>query len=146
MVGKRNAILLFHSEDADRQTTDRTRDPIAINVERCLVGRPYVLDHVHFHSIDDGVEILAAESELAYRRKKAVRARDRLARVERIDIGAPALELLAAFITRTARVRDIVDLTAKGINFEHRQALGARQYPHRIIERATRRPFRRSHV
>src|SRR4029450_4225168 len=81
MVGKRNSILLSHSEDADRQTTDRARDSIAIKVERCLVGRPYVLDHVHFHSIDDGVEILAPKSELAYRRKKAVRARDRLGSV-----------------------------------------------------------------
>jgi len=62
------------------------------------VSQSYKFDHF----TGGFVEILAAESELAHWRKKAVRARDRLARVQPIDIGAPALELLAAFITRTA--------------------------------------------
>ena len=71
---------------------------------------------------------------------------DGLAGVERIDIVAPALELLAPFMTGAARIRDIVDLTAKGIDFEHGFALRAGQYAHRVVERATRRPVGRSHV
>src|SRR5215831_4804684 len=146
MVSERNAVLFFHSEDAHRQATDGARDSIAIHVERRVVGRADILDHVHFHPIDDGVEILAAESKIAHRREQAARAGDGLARTERIDIVAPALELLAPFTTGAARIRDIVDLTAKGIDFEHGLALRARQYAHRVVERATRRPLGRSRV
>src|SRR6266404_9592734 len=136
MMGKRNPLLLLHSEDAHRQSADRARDPIAVGVERGVVRRSDVLDHVHFHSIDDGMEVLAAQAEIAYWGDEPARARNRLARIERIDIGAPALKLLAPFMARAARIRDIVDLPAKGIDFKHRRALRARQYPHCIIERA----------
>ena len=102
-----------------------------------VVRRPKVLDHVHFHSVDDGMEVFAAQAEVVYRRDEPARARSRLARVERIDIGAPALKLLAPFSTRTSRIRDIVDLSAKGIDFKHGRTLRTRQYPHCIIERAT---------
>src|SRR5436189_303637 len=94
------------------------------------VPRPKVLDHVHFHSVDDGMEVFAAQAEVMYRRDEPARARSRLARVERIDVGAPALKLLAPFSTRTSRIRDIVDLPAKGIDFKHGRTLHARQYPH----------------
>src|SRR5262249_4772255 len=124
----------------------RARDPITISVERRVVRRSNVVDDVHFHSVNDGMEILATEPEIAHRRGETARARDRLARVERIDIGAPALELLPAFGARSPRIRDVVDLAAKGIDFEHRLALRARQYAHRVIERATRRPLGRSRV
>src|SRR6516225_3759066 len=81
------------------------------------------------------------QPEIAHRRDQAARAGDRPARVKRIDVGAPALQLLAAFATGRARVRDVVDLAAKGIDLEHRLALRTRQYAHRVIKRATRRPL-----
>ena len=90
------------------------------------------------------MEIFASQPKIADRCEKAARARNRLARIERIDIGAPALELIPPFTPGAARVGDIVDLTAKRVNFEHGQALRAGQYPHRIVERAARGPFRRT--
>jgi hypothetical protein len=42
-----------------------------------------------------------------------LRARGRLVGVEAVDIGAPALELLAALAPGAARIRDVVDLPAK---------------------------------
>ncbi len=64
MMRERDAVLLLHAEDADREPPDRARDPIAIGVERRVVGRADVGDHVHFHAVDDGMEILAPEPEI----------------------------------------------------------------------------------
>src|SRR5260370_25677988 len=146
MVRGRNAVLLFHAEDAHRQPSHRARDPIAIRVQRRLVRRADILEYVHFHSVDDGMEILTTQPEIAHRRDEAARARDRPARVKRIDVGAPALELLAPFATGRARVRDVVDLAAKGIDLEHRLALRTRQYAPRAIALATRPPLGRRPV
>jgi len=66
--------------------------------------------------------------------------------IERVDVGAPAVELLEALAARTARVGDVVDLAAKGIDFEHGLALRARQNAHRVVKRAARRPLGRSRV
>src|SRR5262249_60406115 len=92
---------------------DRARDPITTSVERRVVRRPNIVAHVHFHSVNDGMEILATEVEIAHRRDQAARAGDRLACVERIDIGTPALELLPAFVAGSPRIRDVVDPAAK---------------------------------
>ena len=100
MMSQRNAVLFLHAEDADRQPPDRAGDPIAIAVERRVVGCADIVDYVHLHAVDDGVEILAPEPEIAHRRVQAERARNRLAGVERIDIGAPALESLPALGAR----------------------------------------------
>jgi hypothetical protein len=146
MVRERNAVLLLHAKDADREPPDGARDPIAIGVERRVVGRADVGDHVHFHAVDDVMEIFAPQAEILDRRSEPPRARDRLARVERVDVGAPAVELTSTWVARTARVRNVVDLPAKGIDLEHGFALRARQYAHRIVERAARRPLGRRRV
>ena len=74
MVRERNAVPFIHSENADRQATDRARDPIAIEIERCVVGRADIGDDIHLHAIDDGVEILAPEPEIAHRGGETLRA------------------------------------------------------------------------
>ena len=61
MVRQRDAVRLVHAEDAHRQPADCACDPIAIGVERRLIGCANVGDHVHFHAVDDGMEILAPE-------------------------------------------------------------------------------------
>src|SRR5207248_10915917 len=99
-MSKCNPSLLLHSEDADRQSADRARDPIAVGIEGGVVRRPKVLDHVHFHSVDDGMEVFAAQAAVMYRRDEPARVRSRLARLERIDVGGPALKLMAPFSSR----------------------------------------------
>ena len=88
-------------------------------------GARISVDYVHLHAVDDGVEILAPEPEIAHWRLQAQRARDWLAGIERIDIGAPALESLPALGAGTAGIRDVIDLTAKGVDLEHCLALRA---------------------
>ena len=113
VVRERNAVLFLHSEHPDRQPPDRARDPVAVEIERRLVGRADIPEHVHLHSVDDGMKILAPQPEFAHRHGQTLRARGRLAGIERVDIGAPALELLAALAAGAARIRDVVDLPAK---------------------------------
>ena len=57
---------------------------------------------------------------------------------------APLRELLAALGMRRARIGDVVDQPAERVDFEHRLALRARQYPHRGVERAARGAARRA--
>jgi hypothetical protein len=147
MVRQRDAVALFHPEYAHRQAPDRARDPVAIKLERRLVGRADIADHVHLHPVDDGMEILAPQAEIAHRRLQAADARNRrLAGTERVDVGAPTRQLVPSRAARPARIRDVIDLAAKGIDLEHGLALRARQYAHRIVERAARRPFGRRRV
>ena len=113
MVRQRNAVVFLHPEDADRQPSDGACNPIAVGVERRLVRRANIADHVHFHSVDDGMEILAPEPEIAHRSGQGLRAGDWPARIESIDVGAPAFELLLAFTTGTARIGDVVHLPAE---------------------------------
>ena len=96
MVRERNAFLFLHSENADGQAPDRARDPVAIEVERCLIGRADIRDDVHLHAVDDGVEILPPKPEIAHRRVAGRACGGWFAGIERIDIVAPAFELLAA--------------------------------------------------
>ena len=104
---------LLHAEDAHRQPADRARDAVAIEVERRIVGRADVGDHVHLHAVDDGVEILAPQSELrAPRAARPCDARGGAAGIERVDVGAPALELRAA-LHRAGRVESAMSSTCR---------------------------------
>ena len=71
MMGERDAGLLLHAEDAHRQPPDRARDAVAIEIELRPVGRADVGDDVHFHAVDDGLEVLAPEPERLDRRREA---------------------------------------------------------------------------
>ena len=58
---EQDAVVLRQTEHPHRQPSDRAGDAVAIQIQRCKVGRPDILRHIHFHAIDDGQEILALE-------------------------------------------------------------------------------------
>jgi hypothetical protein len=75
VVRERNTVLFLHSEHPDRQPPDRARDPVAVEIESGLVGRTDIPEHVHLHSVDDGMKILAPQPEFAHRHGQTLRAR-----------------------------------------------------------------------
>ncbi len=70
-----------------------------------------------------------------------------LPRIERVDVGAPAVELRAG-ARRAARVESAISSTcaAERIDLEHRLALRARQDAHRRVEGAARRALGGRHI
>ena len=125
------------AEDAHREAADGARHAIAIKIERRPVGRVEIGFEVHRHAVDDGLEILApaARSGASAPRDRAVSA-EASPSIERVDVGAPAVERGAARRARPAVVGDVVDGAAEGVDRVHRLALGARQDAHGEIERA----------
>ena len=136
MMRQQNAVLLGETEHPHRQPPDRAGDAVAIEIERCHVGRADILRHVHLHAVDDGEKILALEAEPLHRRHVILQPRRRTALVQRVDIVAPLLKRGEPLRPRAIRVRDVVDLPAKAVDLEHRLALRARQDAHRGVERA----------
>src|SRR3984893_9552014 len=126
VVSERKPVLLLHSEDAYGKSPDRTCHLVAIFLQRRLVRRADVAHHIHFHPINDGMEVLPLQSEIAQRPHQTCGARGRISGIELVNIGTPAVELLAAHNAWFARISDIVDLAAKGIDFEHGLALRTR--------------------
>ena len=59
MMREQDAVVLGQAEHPHRQPPDGAGDAVAIEIERCQVGRADVLRHVHLHAVDDGEEILA---------------------------------------------------------------------------------------
>src|SRR3954447_10165561 len=59
--------------------------------------------------------------------------------VERVEAPTPLLERRQPLGARDLRVGDVVDMPAKAVDLKHRLALGARQNPHRGVERAAGR-------
>ena len=127
--------VVRHAEDPHRQTADRARDPVAIQIERCEVGRADVGHDIHFHAVDDGEEILAPEAEIADRPQKAAHPFGWLAGIEQRDIVAIAVQFGKSGVARPVGIGDVIDLAAELVDLEHGLAFGARQNPHRQIER-----------
>ena len=136
MVRELKPRVMRHAEHAHRETSDRTRDAVAVKVERRAVGGTDVGDHVHLHAVDDGEEVLALQIESAHGSRQTGERRRCRAAIDRVDVGPPARQLLAPFLARPRVVGDVVDGAAERIDFEHRLALRARQDAHAGIERA----------
>jgi hypothetical protein len=66
MVGQGFTGLGVKAEDPHRQPPDRARHPVAIEVERCPIGRADVARGIHFHTVDDGVEMFALQVVAAH--------------------------------------------------------------------------------
>ena len=94
--------------------------------------------HVHLHAVDDRHEVVALKRECTHRLREAEKRRWRRAAIDRIDVGAPALQLFAPRLARPQIVGDVVNGAAERIDFEHRFALRPRQNPHAAIKRAAR--------
>ena len=62
MMREQDAVVLRQTEHPHRQSPDRARDAIAIEIERGKIRRADILRHVHFHAVDDGQKILALRS------------------------------------------------------------------------------------
>ena len=92
MMGERKACLPLHRRRRGREPADRTGDAVAVEVERGEVRGAHGRRHVHLHAVDDGKEILAPEIEAADDLRQGAEMRRRPARVERVDVGTPALQ------------------------------------------------------
>ena len=92
--------------------------------------------HVHLHAVDHGLEILAPQRRMSFTALTRLRERVTALPIDRVDVGAPQLELLDALVARPGRVRDVVDLAAERIDLVHRLALRLRHDAHRGVERA----------
>src|SRR6202034_4828623 len=77
----------------------------------------------------------ALERERFDRLRKARQSGRRRTGIDRVDIGAPGLQLFAAWIARPGIVGNVVDRAAERINFEHRLTLRRRQNAHATVER-----------
>ena len=129
------AGLVVEAEDAHRQPADRARHPVAIEIEGRPVGGADVGGRVHRHAVDDGVEILAPQGEVADGGAQRRGPRRRGA-VEAVDVVAPALQRGKALVARSVAVGDVVDGAAEGVDRVHRLAPRARQDAHGEVERA----------
>ena len=89
MVGEIPPRLHIHAEDADRQAADRTRDPVAVEIELRPGRGADVAEHVHLHAVDDREEIGLLEPEVAHRLEEVAGQRGRAALIERLDVAAP---------------------------------------------------------
>ena len=138
MIGERQTGLLPHAEDPHRQPPDRAGHAVAIERERRAIRRADIGDHIHFHAVDDGEEILVLEIEGRHRRGETAQVRRRRAAIERVEVRAPLLQLPAPRLARPGIVGDVVDGAAERVDLEHRLALGARQNPHPAVERTAR--------
>ncbi len=61
LSGKLETRLLLHAEDPDGEAPHGTGDPLAIEVQSGKIRRANILDHVHFHAVDDREEVLLAQ-------------------------------------------------------------------------------------
>ena len=61
MVGDRMRRRARIAEDMHRQMPDRARDPAAIQVEGGEVRGADILGRIHFHTVDNSVEVIAAQ-------------------------------------------------------------------------------------
>jgi hypothetical protein len=132
-----HAGLLRHAEDAHREASDRTRHPVAIEVQGCFRGGDDVLGGVHRHAVDDGDEVVALQAEPAHRLHQRADTVWRMARIERVDIGAPAVQFRGAEIAGAAVIGNIVDGAAEGVDGIHRLPPVLRQQAHGRVERGT---------
>src|SRR5208337_1676992 len=96
---------------------------IAIKIEIDKGGRLDVLPDIHLHAVDDGAEVLGFELEVANGRCEAGKIGAPFAKINRVDIAPPLLQLSQPGICRTLVVGDVVDRPAKRVNLEHRLAL-----------------------
>src|SRR4029077_8240241 len=104
------------TEDMDREMADGARDARTIEVERRKVGSANCVARIHFHPVDDGVEIAAAQTIAQHRLTQ--RPRDKVARmscVEAVDLLAPGGESCKLVPNRALAVGDVVDLTAERV-------------------------------
>ena len=61
-IGDRVRVGARIAEHMHRQMPDRGGDARAVQVERRHVRGAYVLDCVHFHAVDNSVEVLASQA------------------------------------------------------------------------------------
>src|SRR4029079_19591717 len=80
--------------------------------------------------------------ELADGFGKSLKMRRRLARVDRVDILAPARKLRDTRVARIRIISDIVDRPAERVDFEHRLTLGAGHNAHRSVKLTAGRTLR----
>src|ERR1700688_4501955 len=139
MMREQDAVIMRQTEHPHRQASDRAGDAVAIQIERCKVGRPDVLRHIHLHAIDDGEKILAQQIEFSNRRNVVPQSRRRTAPIQRVDIVTPLLKSCQPFRPRAIGIRDVIDLPAKAVDLKHRLALLARQNAHRRVKRTAGR-------
>src|SRR5581483_7592150 len=136
---QRQPVVFAESEYAHREAADRAGDAIAIKVERRPIRGTDVLRAIHFHAVDDGEEIVLAQRKLRHRALEPVPVLRSVPGIERVDIVAPAREVLEPPGMRRIAIGDVVDGTAEAIDLEHRLALRLRQDAHGEIERAAAR-------
>src|SRR4051812_11873312 len=63
MMGKRKPRIPLHPEDMNAESPNRAGDAVAVEVEGGEIGSADGRHDVHFHPIDDGQKIPAAEIE-----------------------------------------------------------------------------------
>ena len=139
MMREQDAVGLGKPEYPHRQSPDRARHAVAIEIERRKIRTTDILRHVHLHAIDDGQKILALQTEASNRGDVVAQPRRRMALVQRVDIVTPLLQRRQPLRPRPAGIGDVVYLPAKAVDLKHRLALRARQNAHRRVERTAGR-------
>ena len=91
---------------------------------------------VHLHAVDHRLEIRALQSEAAHRLRELGASLVNASRIKLVEIGAPFVELPAAFVAVAFFVGDVVHRAAKGVDREHGVAALRLQNAHREIEGA----------
>src|SRR5438094_8218678 len=105
------------TEDMDRQMPDRARNPTAIKVEGREVRGADLLGCIHLHTVDNGVEVLAAQPVALNRlMQRAGDEMSRAAGVERVDLGVPVGKPSLLLWRWGSVVGDVVDLAAESVD------------------------------
>ena len=102
-----------HAEHAHAQPPDRAGNAVAVKIERRECRRLDIGDDVHLHAVDDGEKILALQIEFVSDLGEPAPMRRCSAGADRIDIGAPLLELRETRLARAGIVRNVVDQRGK---------------------------------
>src|SRR5882724_1435448 len=124
------------TEDMDREMADGAGDTRTIEVERRKIGGANCVARIHFHPVDYGVEIAAAELIAPHRLIQ--RPRDKVARMsskEPVDLLAPGGEGCKLVLDRALAVGDVVDLAAERVDRIHPVSAMVWQETHRPVER-----------
>ena len=123
------------AERPNRQQPHRARHPPAVKLEVRHGGSDDSNTDIHFHAVDNGMEIGTPKRVLADRAdQRARRRKRRRSIVNAVDLRSPCGKLRQFPVGRVVSIGDVVDLTAEGVDREHRLAPGRWQHPHRPIE------------
>src|SRR5262249_34850310 len=97
MMGEQPAVFAGHAEDANRQTPDRARHRVAVEIERGEAWRLDTLERVHLHAVDDGEKTPPRQAEVADWLREACHQGPASALVEGVPLSPPFIELRKPF-------------------------------------------------